>query len=85
MENLTARPLSQDTQDAYAQFARMTAMSGPILEDLQAEFDRGAFCPENMYITAHALGELRVIQYLAQRMAAAPHPPQPLPENTTNE
>jgi len=76
-------PATEETWRAYREWASCGAMVQTILSDLEAQIP-GDFCPENQYVTAYNLGQLRVLQILAARLAESQTKRTVLPESSTH-
>lgn len=87
MSAISMTQASEQTLRAYHEFAGCGEMAQTILTDLESQIP-GDFCPENQYVTAYNLGQIRVLQMIAVRMAEAqtnqPEYPQEVTDGTSS-
>jgi|GEM_PF-6917253 len=74
---------SDETLRAYREFAACGLMAQTILTDLESQIP-GDFCPDNQYVTAHNLGQLRMLQIIGLRLAESQANRTLLPEHVSH-
>lgn len=83
MATIALTTASAETLRAYREWSALGEMAQTIVSDLESQIP-GDFCPDNQYVTAYNLGQLRVLQIIGMRVAQAQTEQPSLPEQVSN-